>query len=142
MNKRTNLTFPIGKTSNFEYHLEGNLFGVKLRPKNDTRPPPSGIVPITNCSCESAELTEAKAVSYIDFVELIMLIFRGDFMHPDDEVRAHAWEMGAYSYLRNDFQNDLIEPLVLGNDIVDYELKQDGKRMTPYFVVGEFQKFN
>lgn len=35
--------------------------------------------------------------------------------------------MGAYKYLRNQFKNDLIEPLALGNDIVDYELKEDGK---------------
>jgi hypothetical protein len=67
--------------------LEGNLFGVKTREENGSRPLPTGIVPITDCQCESAELSEAKAVSYIDFVELIMLVFRGDFLDPDDEAR-------------------------------------------------------
>jgi hypothetical protein len=107
--------------------MEGNFFGVKMREDNDTRPLPTGIVPITNYSYESVELSEAKAVSYIDFVELIMLVFRGDFLNPGDEARARAWEMGAYKYLRNEFKNDLIEPLALGNDIVDFELKEDGK---------------
>lgn len=58
-------------------------------------------------------------------------------MHPDDEARAKAWEMAAYEYLRNDFHNDHIELLLLGNEIVDYELKQDGKKMAPYFVFGK-----
>lgn len=65
-----------------------------------------------------------------------MLIFRGDFIHPDDEARAQAWEMGAYNYLRNEFHSDLIEPLVLGNEVVDFEMKRDGQKMRPYFVVG------
>jgi hypothetical protein len=65
-----------------------------------------------------------------------MLVFRGDFVNPDDEVRAKAWEMGAYNYLKNEFKSDLIEPLVMGNGIVDYEMKQDGKKMTPFFIIG------
>lgn len=60
-------------------------------------------------------------------------------MHPDDEARAKAWEMAAYDYLRNNFHNDLIEILLLGNEIVDYELKEDGRKMAPYFVVGEYK---
>lgn len=81
------MTFPIGKTEFLQYHLEGNLFGVRIREGNETRPLPTGIVPITNCSCEDPALSDAKAVSYIDFVELIMLVFRGDFLEPDDEAR-------------------------------------------------------
>jgi hypothetical protein len=64
-----NLSFPLGR-SDYPYHLENFFFGVKTRPENDSRPLPIGVVPITNCSCESSELTAAKSVSYIDFVEV------------------------------------------------------------------------
>jgi hypothetical protein len=77
LSKRVNLTFPIGQAKHYEYHLEANLFGVKMRDDNDSRPlpVPGEIVPITNCSCESAELTASKAVSYIDFVEVFNSCF-------------------------------------------------------------------
>lgn len=65
-----------------------------------------------------------------------MLVLRGDFLHPDDELRARSWEMGAYKYLRNEFDSNLIEALVLGNDIVEHVLKEDGKRMIPCFITG------
>lgn len=66
----TNLSLPRGKSNGFTYQLEGNFFGVRLRADNDSRPAPRGLVPVSNCSCEPAELTEVKAVSYVDFVEV------------------------------------------------------------------------
>ncbi|KAI6203763.1 hypothetical protein M3Y94_00594000 [Aphelenchoides besseyi] len=132
----TNLSFPLGRANALNYHLESYFFGVKLRDSNDSRPAPEGIVPIKNCDCESPELTAAKAVSWIDNVELIMLVYRGDFIHAEDETKMRSWEMGAYEYMNNEYKSDLIEMLMLGNDIVDYEMKQDGKGMTPYFVFG------
>ncbi|CAD5209383.1 unnamed protein product [Bursaphelenchus xylophilus] len=131
----TNLTFPRGRSDGVDYQLEGNFFGVKLRPSNDTRPKPAGIVPKSNCSCESSELTEVKAVSYIDYIELIMIVFRGDFKKPGDEERMKGWEMGVYRHLR-DLKTSEVEVLLLGNEIVDYEMKEDGRGMAPYFAAG------
>ncbi|KAI6221320.1 Patched domain-containing protein 3 [Aphelenchoides fujianensis] len=136
LNTLTNLSFPLGRANSLNYHLESYFFGVKMRDSNDTRPPPTGVVPITNCHCESPELTAAKAVSWIDHVDLVMLVFRGDFIHPEDEAKMRAYEMGAYEYVNSQFKSDLVECLMLGNDIVDFEMKQDGKKMSPYFAFG------
>ena len=53
-------------------------------------------------------------------LQLVMLTFRADFVQPDDQPRAQAFEMAAYKYLRSQFASDHIEALALGNEIVDY----------------------
>ncbi|CAD5206517.1 unnamed protein product [Bursaphelenchus okinawaensis] len=131
----TQLSLPRGKADGVKYELEGNFFGVKRRAPNDTRPLPVGIVPVSNCSCESPELTEVKAVSYVDYIELIMIVFRGDFKNPGDEVKMKGWEMGIHKHLKV-MNTSLVEVLALGNEIVDYEMKEDGRKMAPFFAAG------
>lgn len=66
-----------------------------------------------------------------------MVVYRGDFVRAGDEERMKNWEMGVYSHISHVLNNSLVEVLALGNEIVDYEMKEDGRGMTPYFVAGE-----
>lgn len=65
-----------------------------------------------------------------------MLMFRGDVSNFGDEAKMSLWEMTLYKYTREQFNNSLIEALVIGNEIVDYELNLDGQRISSYFAMG------
>lgn len=65
-----------------------------------------------------------------------MLNFRSDILNDGDEVKITLWEMTLYEFLTKKFNNSLIEVLAIGNQIVDYEMNADGKRISLYFVMG------
>lgn len=65
-----------------------------------------------------------------------MLMFRGDVLNVGDESKMSLWEMALYKFTRKHFNNSLIEALVIGNEIVDFELNSDGQRISSYFAMG------
>lgn len=56
-------------------------------------------------------------------------------MHPNDEEKMRNWEMGLYRHTWT-LKTDKVEVLLLGNEIVDFEMKEDGRKMAPYFAAG------
>uniref|UniRef100_A0A914LPI4 SSD domain-containing protein n=1 Tax=Meloidogyne incognita TaxID=6306 RepID=A0A914LPI4_MELIC len=65
-----------------------------------------------------------------------MMTFRADISHPKDEEKMARWEMRVYEFSQNQFNNSLIEMLVLGSEIVDYEMAKEAEKTVPYFVMG------
>nr|CAD2191009.1 unnamed protein product [Meloidogyne enterolobii] len=105
-----NLTYPISRVNGFDLHLERNFYGVRLRNNNETR------------NKEDPEVSQLSKFTNIEHIEAIMMTFRADISHPKDEEKMANWEMRVYEFSQKQFNNSLIEMLVLGSEIVDYEM--------------------
>lgn len=77
-----------------------------------------------------------ESLTNIDYVGAILLTFRGDIIHPKDERLMAQWEMAVYKFSQT-FNSSLIEMLVLGAEIIDYEMNRDSQRAAPFFIMGE-----
>nr|CAD2177355.1 unnamed protein product [Meloidogyne enterolobii] len=119
-----NLTYPISRVNGFDLHLERNFYGVRLRNNNETR------------NKEDPEVSQLSKFTNIEHIEAIMMTFRADISHPKDEEKMARWEMRVYEFSQNQFNNSLIEMLVLGSEIVDYEMAKEAEKTVPYFVMG------
>uniref|UniRef100_A0A914LZ35 SSD domain-containing protein n=1 Tax=Meloidogyne incognita TaxID=6306 RepID=A0A914LZ35_MELIC len=119
-----NLTYPISRVNGFDLHLERNFYGVKLRNINESR------------FKEDPEVSQLSKFTNIEHIEAIMMTFRADISHPKDEEKMARWEMRVYEFSQNQFNNSLIEMLVLGSEIVDYEMAKEAEKTVPYFVMG------
>uniref|UniRef100_A0A1I7WTD2 SSD domain-containing protein n=1 Tax=Heterorhabditis bacteriophora TaxID=37862 RepID=A0A1I7WTD2_HETBA len=110
--KSLHLTYPIGDLRGIKLHLERNFFGV--------------------------ETTEDYNITNIKYVRLISMSFMAEMKTVIDTERLGAWEMAVYAYCSNytNKENNLLELLVLGAEIVDTEMNKDGQKMAPYFATG------
>uniref|UniRef100_A0A915NG99 Uncharacterized protein n=1 Tax=Meloidogyne floridensis TaxID=298350 RepID=A0A915NG99_9BILA len=116
-----NLTYPISRVNGFDLHLERNFYGVKLRNNNETR------------NKEDPEVSQLSKFTNIEHIEAIMMTFRADISHPKDEEKMARWEMRVYEFSQNQFNNSLIEMLVLGSEIVDYEMAKEAEKTLMLF---------
>ena len=167
----TNLTFPIAKLHGFELHLERNLFGVVLSGEKKSLANKSKEKTFENnekmriengeYNLNEEELADLAKVTNIRFVEVyfliqcgfkgftydkcfkaVMMTFRGDFSHFDDERKMSEWEMNVYKYSKDIFNSSILEVLVIGNEIVDFEMNRDAQRTAPYFALGILLEFS
>uniref|UniRef100_A0A183C6X1 SSD domain-containing protein n=1 Tax=Globodera pallida TaxID=36090 RepID=A0A183C6X1_GLOPA len=129
-----NLTYPIARVNGFELHLERNFYGV--RTKNDERNRAKDAALMN----DDPEVAELDALTDIRHIEAVMMTFRADISHPQDEAKMAHWEMRVYEFSRQ-FNNSMIEMLVLGSEIVDREMAAEAERTVPYFVMGFFFMF-
>uniref|UniRef100_A0A915ELK0 SSD domain-containing protein n=1 Tax=Ditylenchus dipsaci TaxID=166011 RepID=A0A915ELK0_9BILA len=84
---------------------------------------------------------DLQFVTTIKHIEAIIMTFKGSVSHPDDEAKMSQWEMKVYQFSSQLPNNSLIEMLVLGNEIVDYEMNKDAQKTAPYFLMGFFFMF-
>lgn len=69
-----------------------------------------------------------------------MFVFRGDISRPEDERKMTEWEMTLYKFATKHFRSLIVEMLVLGNEVVDYEMNRDARRTAPYFAMGTYER--
>ncbi|KAI1722338.1 patched family domain-containing protein [Ditylenchus destructor] len=128
----TKLIYPIAKLSGYDLHLERNFYGVRQR--NTTDPLLESKVNETIIDKDD-DVEALRAVTPIEHIEAVIMTFRGEISHPDDEAKMSAWEMKVYEF-SNHLNSSLLEVLVLGSEIVDYEMNKDAQKTAPYFVMG------
>uniref|UniRef100_A0A915PGG3 SSD domain-containing protein n=1 Tax=Setaria digitata TaxID=48799 RepID=A0A915PGG3_9BILA len=137
----TNLTYPIAKIRGFEIHLERNFYGVRLRPYRNGS---SYDRNIDRSKTESATATEKailKAITNIEYIEVIFMIFQGQITSHNIETKLNSWELALYKFATQTYIDRPIKILVLGSEIVNQELIKDSQRMAPYFVAGFLAMF-
>lgn len=132
-----NLTYPISRANGFDLHLERNFYGARLR--NNSKINNESIAWINNTKTiinEDPEIAQLIPFTDIEHIEAIMMTFRADISHPKDEEKMASWEMRVYDFSQNQFNNSLIEMLVLGSEVVDYEMAKEAEKTVPFFVMG------
>uniref|UniRef100_A0A8R1XT12 SSD domain-containing protein n=2 Tax=Onchocerca TaxID=6281 RepID=A0A8R1XT12_ONCVO len=133
----TNLTYPIAKIFGFDIHLERNFYGVRLqsytnKPNRNSTHKDQITIP---------EETVMQAITNIEFIQVIFMIFQGQVSNPSMERKLNAWEVALYKYATEIYNNEPIKILVIGSEIVNQELIKDSERMAPYFVAGFLAMF-
>ncbi|KAH7728589.1 CRE-PTR-5 protein [Aphelenchoides avenae] len=135
----TKLVYPIAKLNGYELHLERNLYAVLQRGDNFTNMLIDQSVIQRNLSSiidpKDEEVNELKQVTPIEHVEAIMMNFRGDISDPSDEAKMANWEMRVYEFSKS-YNSSIVEMLVIGTEIVDYEMNKDAQKTAPYFGMG------
>ncbi|CAI4224901.1 unnamed protein product [Auanema sp. JU1783] len=116
--ENTNLSFPVTNVNGFEIQLERSLFGVKMTAPNSTK--------------NSIE----QQITNMDYVKVLLFIFRGDKGDAKREAQFAAWELAAYDWSLNEYNSTYIDLMVVGTEILDAEMIRDGRRMTPFFAAG------
>ncbi|OZC06917.1 putative ATP synthase F0, A subunit [Onchocerca flexuosa] len=133
----TNLTYPIAKLFGFDVHLERNFYGVRLHSSTNKQNRSS----ISEGKRTIPEETIMQAITNIEYVQVIFMIFQGQVSSPSMETKLNAWEVALYKYATQTYTNEPIKILVLGPEIVNQELIKDSQRMAPYFVAGFLAMF-
>ncbi|KAE9548077.1 hypothetical protein FO519_008711 [Halicephalobus sp. NKZ332] len=118
------LDFPITKIYGIDMHFERNLFGVKVA-ENETEN-----------HLLQGPLAAIHNYSNIRGIEIIQLNYKGDAVGVVDEEDLARWEMALYKYSREEFKSDLIELLVIGSEIVDYEMNKESQMMGRFVGLG------
>uniref|UniRef100_A0A1I7WSY7 SSD domain-containing protein n=1 Tax=Heterorhabditis bacteriophora TaxID=37862 RepID=A0A1I7WSY7_HETBA len=77
----------------------------------------------------------------MEYVKVILIIFRGDKGTKQREEQFAKWEIAAYDWSLKQYRSPLIELQVVGTEILDMEMIRDGRRMTPFFAA-EYNEFN
>ncbi|VDK18860.1 unnamed protein product [Anisakis simplex] len=127
----TTLTYPVAKIDGIDVHVERTLFGVKYREHFDKK----ALVGIKADDLPK-NLTLSQMVTNIDFVKVILLLFRGDKLNADLDKKLTLWELGVFDFGREKYNNPLIDMQVIGTEILDQEMIKDGQKMTPFFAAG------
>jgi predicted RND superfamily exporter protein len=134
----TKIIYPIAKLNGYDLHMERNLYGVIQRGGNISNPLPEEVFQRNLSSVvdpNDEEVNKLSAVTPIEHVEAVMMNFRGDISDPGDEAKMASWEMTVYEYSKV-YNSSYVEMLVIGTEIVDYEMNRDAQRTAPYFVMG------
>ncbi|MCP9259988.1 Patched domain-containing protein 3 [Dirofilaria immitis] len=134
----TNLTYPIAKINGFNIHLEGNFYGVHLRPYANNQNHSSSIRKSETIATED---TIMQAITNIEYIQVILMIFQGQVNSPDIERKLNTWETALFKYATEIYIDQPIKILVLGSEIVNQELIKDSERMAPYFIAGFLAMF-
>lgn len=133
------IKYPISYIYGFEIHFERNFFGVKFSDRRDFNAFGSradhNLTRRLKRNFQDENLSFLNQVTNIDSIELIMLIFQADIFHPTDGQKMARWEMEVYEF-KQSFNSSLIEMIVLGDRIVDYEMNKEAQNMAPHFALG------
>ncbi|KAF8381085.1 hypothetical protein PRIPAC_70227, partial [Pristionchus pacificus] len=114
------LHHPVANLNGFEVHLERYMFGVKTREAGASLPPADAI---------------ERRITNMDYVQVIMMIFRGDKGTDRLNKMMETWELAAYDETLQ-FNNSLLDVMLFGTDILDREMIRDGERLKPFFSTG------
>uniref|UniRef100_A0A0R3S1T8 SSD domain-containing protein n=1 Tax=Elaeophora elaphi TaxID=1147741 RepID=A0A0R3S1T8_9BILA len=135
----TNLTYPIAKITGFDVHLERNFHGVRLRSYTNSESDRNSSR-VGNGRTDSEE-TILKAITNIEYIQVIFMVFQGQVTSSNMEAKLNAWEVALYEFATQTYVDQPIKILVLGSEIVNQELIKDSQRMAPYFIAGFLAMF-
>uniref|UniRef100_A0A7E4ZUE0 SSD domain-containing protein n=1 Tax=Panagrellus redivivus TaxID=6233 RepID=A0A7E4ZUE0_PANRE len=136
LDEDTQLQFPVSNVDGFKIHMDRTFFGIKVR--NESTP----VDKYEGRTFEKGELVDgmdqSQIVTNLDFVKVIMLIFRGDRTDQRKNEMLSRWELNVYEFSENFYNhnNSQVEMQVVGTEILDQEMLRDGQRMTPFFAAG------
>jgi len=119
------LNFPITKIMGIDMHFERNFFGVRVAESEKELHPPI-----------NDPLFAIHNNTNIRRIEIIQLTYKGETLNGLDEEGLARWEMELYKYAREEFNSDLIELLVIGSEIVDYEMNKESQMMGRFVGLG------
>uniref|UniRef100_A0AC34G340 SSD domain-containing protein n=1 Tax=Panagrolaimus sp. ES5 TaxID=591445 RepID=A0AC34G340_9BILA len=144
LNDETILSFPISKVNGFKINIEKSLFGVTKKQYSSNRTHYLGGQFDDNGSIEgkimfavvNGNQTLSQSVTDIDYVKVIMLLFRGDQTTQRKGEILSKWQTSVYNFSLMQYSNPLIEMQVFGAEVLDYEMMRDGLRLAPYFALG------
>ena len=106
-------------------HFERNFFGVKIANTEAELHPPA-----------DDPLFAIHSNTNIRWIEIIQLTYKGETLNGLDEEALARWEMELYKYSREEFKSDLVEMLVIGSEIVDYEMNKESQLMGRFVGLG------
>ncbi|KAM3728002.1 Patched-related protein [Dirofilaria immitis] len=129
----TSLTYPVAKIDGFDVHLERNFFGITIKemPKKD-------MFVGQNITADKlpANTSYAHLVSNLQFVKVVLALYRADRSTFEMERKLSSWELSVFEFARNHYKNDLIDMEVIGTEILNNEMIKDGQKLAPFFVAG------
>uniref|UniRef100_A0AC34RCR7 Uncharacterized protein n=1 Tax=Panagrolaimus sp. JU765 TaxID=591449 RepID=A0AC34RCR7_9BILA len=130
------LLFPVSEIDGFTVHLERNFFGMKLKEKLNDYEKYVGKIFGNNESIDG--MMPYQAVTNIEKLMVIMMIFRGDRTNPRKGDMLSKWELEVYDWSLKEYgKNDSkFEVYVIGTEVLDQEMIRDGQRLTPFFAAG------
>uniref|UniRef100_A0A0N5B0M8 SSD domain-containing protein n=1 Tax=Syphacia muris TaxID=451379 RepID=A0A0N5B0M8_9BILA len=132
---RNVLTYPVANIDGIELYIERNLFGVKLKNESASSENTNNTTSSFNTNYGD---NYAQSLTNMDYVKVIMLVFRGDRPNASIDEALTQWELEAFKYSRKVYTSDLIDMQIIGSEILEHALTEDGQRLTPYFAAGTF----
>uniref|UniRef100_A0A1I7VPP3 SSD domain-containing protein n=2 Tax=Loa loa TaxID=7209 RepID=A0A1I7VPP3_LOALO len=129
----TSLTYPVAKIDGFDIHLERNFFGITMKeiPKKD-------MFVGQNITADKLpqNVSYAQLVSNLQFVKVILALYRADRSSPEMERKLSLWELSVFKFAREHYNNCLIDMEVIGTEILNQEMIKDGQKLAPFFAAG------
>ncbi|VDD85922.1 unnamed protein product [Enterobius vermicularis] len=133
LSNSTTLSYPQAILDGLDVHIERHLFGVTLKKqvakdafvgKNLTK---DKLPPDTNY---------AQLLTNMNSVKVILMVYRGDKLNETLDEALTTWELEAFKFSREKYNNDFIDMQVIGTEILEQAMTKDGQRLTPYFAAG------
>uniref|UniRef100_A0A915Q2L6 SSD domain-containing protein n=1 Tax=Setaria digitata TaxID=48799 RepID=A0A915Q2L6_9BILA len=134
LSKDTSLNYPVAKIDGFNIHLERNFFGITLKemPKKD-----AFIGQNITADKLLPNQSYAQLLSNLQFVKVVLALYRADRSSPDMERKLPLWELSVFEFARKHYKNDLIDmQVVIGTEILNQEMIKDGQKLAPFFAAG------
>ncbi|KAL3990149.1 Patched family protein [Acanthocheilonema viteae] len=129
----TSLTYPVAKIDGFDIHLERNFFGITIKetPKKD-------VFVGQNITTDKLppNVSYAQLVSNLQFVKVVLALYRADRSSPEMERKLSLWELSVFEFAREHYKNNLIDMEVIGTEILNQEMIKDGQKLAPFFAAG------
>ncbi|KHN73964.1 Patched domain-containing protein 3 [Toxocara canis] len=129
----TTLTYPVARIDGLEVHLERNLFGIRTKEAINKK---AYVGQKMTPDKLPKNMTYSQMLTNLDFVKVILIIYRGDKATVDLDKKLSLWELAVFEFGREKYNNNLIDMQVIGTEILDQEMIKDGQKMTPYFAAG------
>lgn len=129
----TSLTYPIAKIDGFDIHLERNFFGITLK-----ETPQKDMFIGQNITADKLpkNVSYAQLVSNLQFVKVVLALYRADRSSPEMERKLSLWELSVFEFARKQYKNYLIDMEVIGTEILNQEMIKDGQKLAPFFAAG------
>ncbi|VDK66869.1 unnamed protein product [Onchocerca ochengi] len=127
------LIYPVAKIDGFDVHLERNFFGITIKetPKKD-----AFIGQNITADKLPANTSYAQLVSNLQFVKVVLALYRADRSVLEMEGKLLLWELSVFEFAQKHYKSDLIDMQVIGAEILNQEMIKDGQKLAPFFAAG------
>ncbi|OZC08299.1 hypothetical protein X798_04650 [Onchocerca flexuosa] len=108
----TSLIYPVARIDGFDVHLERNFFGITFKeaPKKD-----AFIGQNITADKLPANTSYAQLISNLQFVKVVLAIYRADRSALEMEGKLSLWELSVFEFAQKHYKNDLIDMEIFVN---------------------------